>query len=62
MGRGFKNSITALIETSLLNILMTFLHNVYFIPPFQSLALLRMQDKPAFSLIALRLIRKQILM
>lgn len=35
MGHGFKNSITALIETSLLNILMTFLYNVYFIPPFQ---------------------------
>lgn len=30
MGHGFKNSITALIETSLLNILMTFLHNVFF--------------------------------
>lgn len=30
MGHGFKNSITALIETSLLNILMTFSHNVFF--------------------------------
>lgn len=30
MDHGFKNSITALIETSLLNILMTFTHNGFF--------------------------------
>lgn len=30
MGQGFKNSITAFTETSLLNSLITFSHNVFF--------------------------------
>jgi len=58
MGHGFKNSIISLIETSLLNTLTTFSHNV-FSPPFQSLASPRMHGKPAFPSTTLRLIRKQ---